>query len=183
MSASSASASPTAHDPVLFTFFNEVGIIDQLARTAFERVLPRGMTVPQFSVLNHFVRLGGERTPARLASAFQVSRATMTNTLKRLEASGFIAVRPDPKDGRSKLIVITDAGRAMREECVRALAPLLAELTAMLDVEAIGAILPTLQEVRATLDENRDLADRVMAAHKPAPPRDGAAGQPKRTPG
>src|SRR3712207_5255456 len=55
-------------DPLAFRVFNEIGIIEQLSRTMFERVMPDGLTVPQFSVLNHFVRLGGERSPAQLAS-------------------------------------------------------------------------------------------------------------------
>lgn len=157
-------------DPLLFTFFNEVGIIEQLARTAFERVMPKGMTVPQFSVLNHFVRLGGERTPAQLASAFQVSRATMTNTLKRLEAAGLIASTPDPDDGRSKRISLTPAGRAMRERCIASLMPLLDVFAERLDAGALKAAVPVLQGVRAELDGSRDLAGRIAArAASPTP--------------
>ena len=53
-------------DPLPFEVLNEVGIIDQLASTAFTRVLPRPMTIAQFSVLNHFLRLGHAwRTPAQ----------------------------------------------------------------------------------------------------------------------
>lgn len=160
---------PEPDDPLLFTFFNEIGIIEQLARTAFERVLPRGMTVPQFSVLNHFVRLGGEKTPAQLADAFQVSRATMTNTLKRLEAGGLIAVAPDPADGRSKRVTITAEGRAMRERCVAALAPLLEAFAQQVDLSALRGALPALQAVRAELDTSRDLADRIAAASPSKP--------------
>ena len=40
----------------LFRFFNEIGIIEQLSRNAFERVMPGGMKLSQFTVLNHFVR-------------------------------------------------------------------------------------------------------------------------------
>ncbi|MGH6951145.1 MAG: MarR family winged helix-turn-helix transcriptional regulator, partial [Vitreimonas sp.] len=68
-------------DPVHFRALNEIGIINQLAQTIFERVMPAGMTLAQFIVLNHFVRLGGSRSPAELASAFQLTRATMTSTL------------------------------------------------------------------------------------------------------
>ena len=60
-------------DPLVFAFFNEIGIIEQLARNAFERVMPDGLRLPHFSVLNHFVRLGGERSPGELARAFQVA--------------------------------------------------------------------------------------------------------------
>ena len=48
-------------DPVsfYFKFFNEIGIIAQLSGNKLERVLPEGMSLAQFTVLNHFCRLGG----------------------------------------------------------------------------------------------------------------------------
>ena len=153
-------------DPLLFTVFNEVGIIEQLARTAFERVLPAGLTVPQFSVLNHFVRLGGPKTPAQLADAFQVSRTTMSNTLGRLVAAGYIAERPDPQDGRSKLIDITPQGRAARAAAVAAVAPLLEAIAGRIDAGALAAALPALQMLRAELDAGRDLADALAETRR-----------------
>jgi len=66
----------------LYAFFNEIGIINQLFSTAFRRALPDGMTSAQFTVLNHFARLGGERTPAQLAASFQVTKGAITNTLQ-----------------------------------------------------------------------------------------------------
>jgi hypothetical protein len=45
-----------SEDPLAFRVFNEIGIIEQLSRNLFERVLPDGLTLPQFTVLNHFVR-------------------------------------------------------------------------------------------------------------------------------
>lgn len=53
-------------DAVAFRVMNEIGIIDQLERNLFERVLPHDLTVPQFIVVNHFVRLGGDRSPHEL---------------------------------------------------------------------------------------------------------------------
>jgi DNA-binding MarR family transcriptional regulator len=144
------------NDPIAFEFFNEIGIIEQLARNRFERVLPAGVTLPQFNVLNHFVRLGGERSPAGLANAFEVTRQTMTNTLQRLEAAGLVTSRPDPADGRAKIIAITDAGRAMRQRCLEAQAPLLAELWDRLPEIELAALIPGLRQVRIVLDRARD---------------------------
>jgi DNA-binding MarR family transcriptional regulator len=143
-------------DTIAFQVFNEIGIIEQLARNRFERTLPAGLTLPQFNVLNHFVRLGGEHSPARLASAFQVTRPTMTNTLQRLEAAGLVTSSPDPADGRAKIITVTDAGRAMRERCIEAQAPLLAELRDRLPEADLAALLPGLRRVRIMLDSARD---------------------------
>ena len=88
-----------SQDPLIFRFFTEIGIIEQLARARLERALPDGMKISQFAVLNHLVRLPGKWSPARLASAFQVTRAAMTNTLQRLESRGLIKIEADPGDG------------------------------------------------------------------------------------
>lgn len=146
----------TQNDPLLFTFFNEIGIIEQLATNRFERVMPHDLRLPQFVVLNHFVRLGGEYSPLALARAFQVSKGTMTNTLQRLEHKGFVAVRPDPDDGRGKIVSITESGRSARDDAIAALAPLLAELECEFPAAQFAAALPFLARVRAWLDRARD---------------------------
>lgn len=79
--------------PVVIRFFNEIGIIEQLARKRFARVLPRGLTLSRFGVRNHVTRLGHESSPLQLARAFQVTKGAMTNTWKRLEGRGLIRAR------------------------------------------------------------------------------------------
>jgi DNA-binding MarR family transcriptional regulator len=145
----------TPDEPLLFRFLNEVGIVAQLSERLFESVMPAGMTLAQFSVLNHFVRLGGERTPAALAAAFQVTRATMTSTLQRLEAKGLVAVARDPSDGRSKRVSITDAGRNMRLKCIESLRPEIVRLATVIDLQHIEALMPGLSGVRRALDADR----------------------------
>lgn len=143
-------------DPLAFRFFNEIGIIEQLARNRFERVLPDGLRLPHFTVLNHLVRLGDGRSPLQLARSFQLTKSTITNTLQRLEARGLIRVEPDPADGRGKLVFLTPAGRRLRQRSIAALAPALAEVEGLLGSEAMARALPTLQKVRAYLDAERD---------------------------
>ncbi len=147
----------TTPDPLAFKVLNEIGIIDQLASHAFSQVLPRGMTIAQFTVLNHFVRLGHEyRTPAQLASAFQVSRPTISNTLARMERAGLVAIEPDPDDGRGKRVSITDKGRALRENCIARLAEPLADMQARVPSELIEKLDPLLTQLRQILDQMRD---------------------------
>ncbi|MFN7176652.1 MAG: MarR family winged helix-turn-helix transcriptional regulator [Thermaurantiacus sp.] len=151
-------------DPPLFRFFTEIGIIDQLAGTLLERVLPAGLTRAQFGVLNHFVRLEpGDVSPARLAEAFQVTRPTMTSTLQRLERAGLVAIRPDPADGRGRLVSITPAGRAARAASIAALAPLLPQLAAIVTPEDLEALLPRLTRIRQALDASRNLGTHQRA--------------------
>ncbi|MEM8689788.1 MAG: MarR family transcriptional regulator [Pseudomonadota bacterium] len=142
-------------DPPVFRLFNEIGIISQLSGTIMARVLPHGLSMAQFGVLNNFVRLGGERTPARLAAAFQVTRGAMTNTLSRLEAQGFISLRADPADGRGKIVTITEAGRQAREDALAALMGEVAKLEGKVDWTAFEEMLPKLEALRKILDEER----------------------------
>lgn len=140
----------------VFSFFNEIGIINQLASNLFERELPAGLTLSQFSVLNNFVRLGGTRSPAQLASAFQVSRGAMTNTISRLEDKGCVAVSASKADGRKKEIRITSKGRALRNKSIKATAKLQQRLAADLNLEELAAMLPELRKLRVYLDEHRN---------------------------
>ena len=147
--------SEQSQDPPVFRFFTEIGIIEQLARTRLERVLPEGIKISQFAVLNHLVRLPGKWNPARLASAFQVTRAAMTNTLQRLESRGLIKIETDPGDGRGKLVSLCVAGRDMREKCIVSIGPFMVELEKELGGQEFANALPMLEAVRTYLDGQR----------------------------
>jgi DNA-binding MarR family transcriptional regulator len=144
-------------DPLAFEFFNEIGIIDQLVSTMLNSALPQGMTKAQFTVLNHFVRLDiAEKSPADLASAFQVRRPTITSTLARMESTGLVAIRVDPRDGRAKLVSITAAGRDMREKCISALATMIPMIEPIITDAEMQALLPKIRKVRIGLDMLRE---------------------------
>jgi DNA-binding MarR family transcriptional regulator len=148
-------ARPNDQTVVLFNYFNEIGIIAQLANNLFEARLPAGLTRSQFSVLNWFLRVDDIATPTRLARAFQVTGGAMTNTLKKLESKGLITITPDSKSGRQKQVSITDTGRQMRDEAIASVQPLLAEFARSLDAQEIASQTALLARVRAYLDEYR----------------------------
>jgi len=139
-----------------FTLFNEVGIIEQLSRTFLEARLPEGLIGPHFSVLNHLIRVADGRTPLELARAFQVPKTTMTHTLAGLIKHGLVETRPNPDDARSKQIWLTDRGRQVREDTIKALGPDLARIAGAIDPAKVMDILPVLQEIRVFLDNDRD---------------------------
>ncbi len=143
-------------DAIEFAVLNEIGIIAQLSSAAIEARLPEGMRLAHFRVLNHFVRLGGERSMVRLADAFQVTKGAMTNTVGRLLDRGYVTVRADPGDARSKLVSITPEGAAAREAALAAMGAELARLRTAFAREAWGAALPFLRELRTWLDSDRD---------------------------
>jgi DNA-binding MarR family transcriptional regulator len=146
---------PADAGAVYFQLFNEIGIIAQLSANRLQRVLPHDLTVAQFGLLNHCVRLGDGWGPARLAAAFQVTKGTMTSTLQRLEAKGFIRLDPDSEDGRSKRVVLTAAGRAARDDALKAMRPSLTDLPEGFPPALAREILPTLERLRIWLDTHR----------------------------
>lgn len=138
-------------DPMVIVFFSEIVMIEQLARSRLSRALPRGMELSHFMVLNHFARLGGEKTPAQLARIFHVTRGAMTNTLKKLDVAGYVHIRPDWDDARRKWIGISPAGQAARDQAVQALAPVFDDLLAELGTQRLRSALPTLRAIRGVL--------------------------------
>ena len=141
---------------VFFRFFNEVGIIAQLSRAAMEARLPNGLTLPHFSVVNHLIRVRDGQTPLKLAKAFQVSKTTMTHTLSGLLDHGLIEMRPNPEDGRSKTVWLTEKGRSFRNEAIVAMDPYMEALGKQFTASQLEDVLPLLADVRAFMDSYRD---------------------------
>ncbi|MEL6377886.1 MAG: MarR family transcriptional regulator, partial [Pseudomonadota bacterium] len=102
----------------VFGFFTEIGIINQLSTAILAKSLPEGVHPSHFSILNHLVRMGDGKPPVRIASAMQVTKNTMTHSLKVLQDRGYIMVAPDPADGRGKLVYLTDSGRRFRDQAI-----------------------------------------------------------------
>ncbi len=140
-------------DTLSIVLFGELFMADQLARNRLSRALPNGMEISQFSVLNHLARTGGEKSPAQLARTFRLTRGAMTNTLAKLERRGHVHIRPDWDDARRKLIAISPAGRAARDDAIAALAPIVGDMVKHLGVERVRAALPVLRELRLRLAE------------------------------
>lgn len=131
--------------------FAEVLAIDQLARSRVARVLPKGMELSHFVVLNHLAHMQDERTPADLAKAFHVTRGAMTNTLSRLNVAGYVHIRPDWDDARRKLVAISPAGVRARSAALDVLGPDLAGVLDRLTPERVRLLLPALRELRQAL--------------------------------
>ena len=134
------------------TLFSEILTNEQLIRNRLSRVLPRGMEISHFSVLNHLARMGGERSPGQLARSFHVTRGAMTNTLGRLEWAGYVHIRPDWDDARRKMVAISPAGRRARDTALNAITPLVSEMVEEVGAEKVRAALPVLRELRGKLE-------------------------------
>jgi DNA-binding MarR family transcriptional regulator len=132
--------------------FSELFMADQLARARISRVLPKGMELSHFGVLNLLARVADERTPAQLARAFHVTRGAMSNTLARLEWAGHVHIRPDWDDARRKFVSISPAGRRARDAALASIMPLMVDAVASLGEDRLRAVLPVLRELRTRLE-------------------------------
>ena len=139
-------------EDIAVALFGELFMADQLARNRVSKVLPRGMELSHFSVLNHLARIQDERTPAQLAKAFHVTRGAMTNTLAKLEMAGHVHIRPDWDDARQKFVGLSPSGRSARDAAVQAVAPLIAEVVRALGADRVRAVIPVLRELRIRLE-------------------------------
>jgi DNA-binding MarR family transcriptional regulator len=131
--------------------FSEILALDQLLRSRISKGLPKGMELSHFSVLNHLAHVGVERTPADLAKSFNLTRGAITNTLTKLEWSGYVHIRPDWDDARRKQVVISPAGRTARDHAFAQIGPILAKATGAAGSENLKSILPILRELRTNL--------------------------------
>ena len=139
----------------VFAFFNEIGIINQLSNAMLAQSLPDGVHPSHFSILNHLVRTGEGKAPVRIASAMQVTKNTMTHSLKVLEERSFIEVRPDPDDGRGKLVFLTESGRSFRDEAIQKVTQMFSRIIGPEQLELMRRTQEDLVAMRRHLDNNR----------------------------
>lgn len=135
------------------TLFSEILAVDQLARSSVARVLPKGMELSHFSVLNHLAHAAVEKSPAQLAQTFHLTRGAMTNTLSKLEWAGWVHVRPDWEDARRKMVSISPSGIAARDAAVAAIAPVIAQVVDTVGADKVRTALPVLREMRVQLSK------------------------------
>lgn len=75
---------------------------------------PYGLSFARFEMLRLLGFTQSGRLPMhRARDLLQVHPASVTNTVDRLQADGLVRRVPNPKDGRSFLLEITDEGRAL----------------------------------------------------------------------
>lgn len=130
------------------SLFGEILALDQLVRNRLAKVLPKGMELSHFSVLNQLSHTKIERTPAQIAKSFRVTRGAITNTLNKLELSGYIHIRPDWDDARRKMVSISPAGIVARNNALAAVTPIINELISEMGEERLKAIVPILRDLR-----------------------------------
>ena len=131
--------------------FSEISTIDQLMRAQISKILPGNMAISHLSVLNQLSSIQNEKTPMQLAKSFHVTKGAMTNTLSKLEASGYIDIRPDLNDARKKQVKISKAGEEAQREAIKSITPILDKVITKLGKEKANLALPIIRELRNIL--------------------------------
>lgn len=144
---------PDSPSHLVVSLFSEILAVDQLARSSVARVLPKGMELSHFSVLNHLAHSGTEKSPAQLAKTFHLTRGAMTNTLHKLEWAGWVHIRPDWDDARRKMVSISPSGQSARDAAIAAIAPVIADVVAKVGEDKVRIALPVLREMRLKLSQ------------------------------
>ena len=129
--------------------------VDQLV-TLLPRLRPRaGLSLVAAATLATLER-GGPLRITQLADAQGVTQPAMTGLVARLHAQGLVGRTGDPADGRSVLVAVTGAGRALlatrRRERAEALAALISRLDRD-DQAALAAALPAITRLVSDIAE------------------------------
>lgn len=122
-----------------------------------------GLKTTQYSLLSHVLHLGPLR-PVDLARAMNIEASTLTRNLKPMVASGWLTQTEGP-DARSRLISITDAGRAKRAEAQAHWREAQEGLNELLGVDRVLALHALLDESLEILQQ-AGLADDRGADHE-----------------
>jgi len=74
-----------------------------------------GLSLPKLAALDRLMQAGGSLPLGQLAERLACVKSNVTQLVDRLDADGLVTREPDLNDGRSRLAVITDAGRQAHE--------------------------------------------------------------------
>lgn len=110
-------------EPDVMAAVTSIMRVHQVLLQRIDRLLePYDLTFARYEVLVllTFSRTG-ELPLSRVGERLQVSPASVTNAIDRLERSGYVRREPHPTDGRTTLAVLTDAGRDTVDAATRSL--------------------------------------------------------------
>jgi DNA-binding MarR family transcriptional regulator len=114
-------------DDVAAALLASVGLL--LRRVRQVRIEGNELSPPERSALSRLDRMG-PATSSEVARQERITPQAMGATLSALQAAGLIERRPDPQDGRRKVLSVTEAGALVLQEKRSARADLLAHALA-----------------------------------------------------
>lgn len=83
------------------------------------RLAPLGLSLPKLMALTALRHAGDSMTLSQLADRLLCVKSNITQLVDRLETDGFVRREADPRDRRSRVAVLTTAGRVTCDLGVR----------------------------------------------------------------
>jgi DNA-binding MarR family transcriptional regulator len=83
------------------------------------RLAVLGLSLPKLAALHQLAAAGDSLPLGQLAERLSCVKSNITQLIDRLEADGFVTRELDPTDRRSRLAVMTSAGRKAYEQGMR----------------------------------------------------------------
>jgi DNA-binding MarR family transcriptional regulator len=151
---------PTDAAPRGCTSFKLRQLTRRVSRLYDQELARAGLKTSQYSLLSHVLKLGPIR-PGGLAEAMTMDASTLTRNLRPLLDAGWLVMGPGD-DGRSRLVHITEAGRAKRSEAQRHWKAAQQQLNQALGLDTVLALHALLDESLqrlATPDDEPDPND------------------------
>jgi len=96
-----------------FSLYSASMAITRVYKPILDRL---GITYPQYLVLHALWETDG-RPVGGIGERLGLESSTITPLVKRLEAAGLVVRKRNPEDERQVQVFLTEAGRAIREEC------------------------------------------------------------------
>lgn len=115
-----------------------------------------------------YIKADGSRL-TDLAAQARMTLPAMAELVDDLERLGIVERRPDPTDGRAKLICLTDAGRDAMRIARQAIAGIEADWAAEVGGDAFESAAQTLDTLLRALDARAATTDARAARGRPRP--------------
>src|SRR3712207_983184 len=90
-----------------------------------------------------------------LAEVVGMTKQSMGELVAYLEERGYIERHPDPRDGRAKIVVLTEKGQRGIEAAAERIAEIEAELARWMGKERLEGLIGSLADLTAVLDRRR----------------------------
>lgn len=147
------------------TFLSNLFHVSRALQTAFDNHLKdTGITAARGRVLLMLAKATGEVSQAEVTKYLRVEHPTAVRILDGLEAQGMVKRLPSETDRRAKLIVLTEEGRPLAEEIVRATEIFANCLSVGLDPEEVATGTAFLAKVHANIAVLLERAEEEAAS-------------------
>lgn len=128
--------------------FGLIGAANTVQDFIESRLASVGLSIPRLAALQRLADAGDSLPLGQLAERLACVKSNVTQLIDRLEADGLVKRAADPNDKRSRLAVMTDAGRRAWREGARVQSEVEAQLFSHLSVDDTARLFQILDTIR-----------------------------------